>query len=361
MKRIFKLLTIVILSSFLLTGCYPTGEKKIPSSSVPEDEQNNSLSSSDIVQSSSNGKKTYSASFDYQIPSDIPDQVPKIKLKPKVLDAERTVEVLLGDRTIPGEVWYSGGTRYTTPDGKVLITYAHSFLFEDKSVMFSQTPSAIVLSDYNWEYYISGDEFKNFSRKEAVERVNSLFDELGIENYGEPAVISVSPESANEILISTNGFGKGYTLWDENDGVYILKYPLNVNGLNTAMSSVKIAGRTVYQPTITVHVAKDAVFYISMDLLYEVVSDDEGMAEIRFDALYASNELKDHYSKLLLSDPVFFTECRLEYIPFEQKENSEVIFAPAWCFLAYELFNETRPNDIYTYYYAETGIRWGGY
>lgn len=97
--------------------------------------------------------------------------------------------------------------------------------------------------------------------------------------------------------------------------------------------------------------------------MYDVVSLDEGTVDLKYDAKYASDQLVEHYSKITaVRQPTFFTQCKLEYIPLEQN-NGEVIFTPAWCFMAHTVDREDSDwrSDHVEYYYADTGRIYGGY
>lgn len=353
MKRIFELLIALLFLSVILTGCYLTGEK-------------NNSGSEHNDPPVHGGEHTYIATFDYQISHDFPAQVPKIKVKVKKIDKELVKNALLRDKTIIKEEEFGERTNIITSDDQLLNIYSNSFNYFDRGAASDPKDFTAVALHYNNNAYISEGELKNFSRKEAVERVNTLFDEVGINNYGEPYIIPITPEMANYSLETYGSFNFNgeYTLWTEDDGEYILIYPLNVNGINTSsLQEMRISGRTVFNEKIVVYITKDCILDIEMLVLHDIVSEDEGMAELRFDAEYASNELKSRYSKIILDYPTFFTECRLEYIPFEQTDDSGIIYAPAWCFSGYQLQGPEKdvPFNYFEYYYAETGIRWGGY
>lgn len=374
MKHVSKFLALMTVLTVLLTGCYPTGEKELPSyHNISSNAQEDPSSGDPVITQPFVGivsEKAGDAEFNYEISQNLPVQLPKIKLKTKLFDEELVKKVLLCDKTINPDADRPDWVIETT-DGSLLV-FNYGFSFSDGRVDDNRSNFATIANHYNEYCYSSSEQLKSFSSGEAVERVNKLLGELGIENYGEPCIIPVSSEVGNAYLkergIATTNKDQSrddYDLWTEEDGIYILKYRLNLNGTDVCSGNLKTPGstKTIQGADITAYVTKDLVFYLEVGSWYDVVSLNEETTDLKFSAGYASNALIDHYSKISsLKYPVSFTECKSEYVPAGYTDNNELFFTPAWCFMGYELKGVN--NDMFTdcaeYYYAETGIRYMG-
>lgn len=339
-----------------------------PQTSSPNDSVTISDSGTTQPVGDVSGTGNYAAEFNYTIPQDLSTRVPKIRLKSRKLDEELVKNALLRGKTISKETEEPRAAfYYTSDDCRLTVFRDGSITFFDDKVFGRSCDYGSVVPLFNDITYTNDEELKAFSRKDAVERVNKILDEIGIENYGEPHITAVTPEMGNAKLsegVSLN-FGSDYTPWTDNDGVYILRYPIKINGVNVSADPVKAAGTgaTIDGTEIRAYVAKDGVFYLETGTIYDIVSGNEETIDFKFDAEYASNDLKNYYSKLMLEYPTFFTECKLEYIPTEITSDGEYIFAPAWCFSGYRLKGPDLDvvKHFAEYYYVDTGIRYGGY
>lgn len=363
MKHCLKLFALAAAFTFLLSGCYPNGER-----SLPEDGQSAVSEAAGFVGTVS--KTVGDAEFNYEIKADFPTQIPKIKLKPKQFDEEKLKEILLRGKTINPNAdrpdWV-----YETTDESVLCIGGDWIEFADGSVDDNRSNMFTIAGSYNQFSFASDEQLTSFSSEEAISRANKLLDELGVENYCEPTVITVTPEMGNARLkeygvLTTNKEQSrdDYDLWTEDDGVYVLKYKQSFNGVDISSGNMKTpdSSRTIQGTDISVYVKKDMIFYLEINSWYDVVSLNEETVDLTFDAGYASNALLEHYGKISkLKSPVFFTECKPEYVP-QGSENGELIFTPAWCFSGYQLRGPKHDYfvDCAEYYYAETGIRYGG-
>ncbi len=383
MKNRLVALAIILFSASALSGCFPTGEKN-PSKDLPTDTTSSAgveNSGTDSTSSFADGivnKKLDNVTFDFKINSDDPTELPKIKLKEKQIDAEILKNALLSGKTITDKNERNlmrGGkqTTYKTSDKCVLLVSPGNFSFSDGSIGDTSKNFGNI-ANYFDEYCNSNNkELTSFSRTDAVQRVNKILDEVGIENYGDPYVIPVSSEMANSYLEENGGFSKeegankNYTLWEQDEGLYVLKYKFNFGGTDISNADLKAvgSGRTIYGADITAYVTKENIFYLKVCQMYEEEFADAGAVELKFSAEDAANELIEYYSKQIVEDPKCFTECKLEYVPLEQASDSEVIFTPAWRFAGYEILDFEGENDVIRdcveYYYADTGMRYGSY
>lgn len=323
-------------------------------------------------------KKLDNVTFNFKINSDRPTELPKIKLKAKQLDSGILKNAFLSGKTITDtlEIKLMGGgkqTTYKTSDKCVLLISPNFFNFSDSSIGDTSKNFGTVANYYDKYCNSNSEELAAFSRTDAVQRVNKILDEVGVENYGEPYVIPVSSEMANSYLEENGGFSKeegankNYTLWEQDEGLYVLKYKFNFGGTDISNKDLKAVGssKTIYGAGITAFVTKDNIFYLDVKKMYDGEFVNAGTIELKFSAKDAANELIEYYSKQIVEDPKCFTECKLEYVPLEQASDSEVIFTPAWRFAGYEILDFEDENDVIRdcveYYYADTGIRYGSY
>lgn len=363
MKKYLTFAALILSAVLALSGCYPTGEPSLPS-----DIQNTASEIQNFVGKVS--EKFGDAEFNYEISPDLPTQMPKIKLKSKQLDDELVKNVMLRDKTVNPDADRPDWVIETT-DGS-LLQFSYGFTYYDGGVDDNRSNFLTIAGTYNEFCLSSSEQLKSFSSQEAIERVNKILDELGIENYGEPCIIPVFPEMGNARLkkygVATTNKDQSkddYDLWTEDDGIYILKYRLDLNGNYICSGNLKTPDSVKNVPgaDITAYVNKDLVLYLDINSWYDVISLNEGTADLKFSAGYASSTLIELYSKISsLKYPIFFTECKLEYVPSEYADNNEIVFTPAWCFTGYQNkgFDDDVLRDCAEYYYAETGKRYMG-
>lgn len=358
MKKHFIAAALILSVVIILSGCYPNAQKTLPNSAGSE--------ANGFVGKVS--EKIGNAEFNYEIKADFPAELPKIRLKLKQFDEEKLKSVLLRDKTIDPNAdrpdWV-----YETTDESVLAITGDWITFADGRVDDNRSNFATIANYYNKYCRSNDEELSSFSSEEAISQANKLLDELGVENYGKPCVIAVSPEVGNAYLkehgVATTNQEQSpddYDLWNENDGIYVLKYRENINGIDISSGNMSTpnSSRTIQGTDISVYVKKDMIFYLEINSWYDVVSLNEETVDLKFDAGYASNALIEHYGKIpKLKRPVFFTDCNPEYV-LQSSENGELVFTPAWCFSGYQKHPETDYfTDCAEYYYAETGIRYG--
>lgn len=362
MKKYLTFAALILSAVLALSGCYPTGDKKLPSN----DAENSQPFSGNI------SGKFGEAEFDYEVSPYFPNQLPKIKLKLKEFDAELLKKVLLSGKTLVQDEempdWWIEAT-----DGSRLRLGGSGFDFADGRVDDNRSNFFTIAQHYNYFCRSSSEQLSSFSSRNAVELVNKILDEIGVENYGEPCVIAISPEMGNAYLKANGGVlttnkeqsRDDYDPWEEDGGVYVLKYRFDLNGTDVCSGSLKTleTARTVPGADITAFVTKDLIFNLEINSWYDAVPVNEETVSFKFSAKDASDALIEHYSKITtLKYPTYFTECRLEYVPAEYKDDGEVVFTPAWCFMGHQIKGGGDwYEDFAEYYYTETGIRYGSY
>ncbi len=383
MKKCFRFIGVAMLPLIFLSGCYPTGEQSaidstlLDNSSEIASEVN--VISSDAVDNVSNrfvNKYLENVEFRYELPA-VPNSVPKIKLKIKEWNIEDVKTLFLSDKQISETEENSGGKEYVfgTSDNCSLTVSAGSISFIDSEEGNNSFEYRSAASFYDEVCYASETELTDFPSNDAIKSVDILLGKLGVTNYGEPTVIPITPQMANEYYNNYGGSAKKdgsetvFSEWTEKNGVYVLKYPLVYNGYNISMSRFRVSNSDIKSggTYITAYVSKDKVFYFKAKDIYDAVCENMGEAQIKYDADNLSNALIDFYSKQVSLQAKTFDKCCLEYIPYERNDwdSRETVFVPALAFCGYSSENLESGlavmSDNAEYFYADTGARYDLY
>lgn len=383
MKKCFHFIGVTMLSLILLSGCYPTGEQSAIDSTLSGNSSEIvgevNVISSDAADNLSNrfvNKYLENVEFRYELPA-MPAGVPKIKLKIKEWNADDVKTLFLSDKQISEAEENNSGKEYVfgTSDNCSLTVSAGSISFSDANEGNNSFEYRSVASFYDEVCYASEAELAGFPSNKATESVDILLDKLGITNYGEPTVIPITPQMANEYYNNYGGSAKKdgsetvFSEWTEENGVYVLKYPLVYNGYNISMSRFRVSNSDIKSggTFITAYVSKDKVFYFKAKDIYDAACENMGEVQIKYDADNLSNALIDFYSKQVSLQAKTFDKCCLEYIPYERSDwdSYETVFVPALAFRGYSSENQESGlavmSDNAEYFYADTGARYDLY
>ncbi len=383
MKKCFRFIGVTTLSLFFLSGCYPTGEQSVIDSTSSDNSSEiagevNEISSDngDSLSNQFVNNNLENVEFRYELPA-MPDGAPKIKLKIKEWNADDVKTLFLSDKQISETEENNSGKEYVfgTSDNCSLTVSAGGISFIDANEGNNSFEYRSVASFYDEVCYAGETELADFPSNDAIKSVDILLDRLGISNYGEPTVIPITPQMANEYY---NNYGGSaikdgsetvFSEWTENNGVYVLKYPLVYNGYNISMSRFRVSNSNIKSggTYITAYVSKDKVFYFKAKDIYDAACESIGEVRIKYNADSLSNALIDFYSKQVSLQAKTFNKCRLEYIPYERNDwdSRETIFVPALAFCGYSSENLESGlavmSDIGEYFYADTGVRYDLY
>lgn len=383
MKKCFRFIGVTTLSLFFLSGCYPTGEQSVIDSTLSDNSSEivgevNEISSDNVDNLSNQfvNKNLENVEFRYELPA-MPNGAPKIKLKIKEWNVDDVKTLFLSDKQISETEENNSGKEYVfgTSDNCSLTVSAGSISFIDANEGNNSFEYRSVASFYDEVCYAGETELADFPSNDAIKSVDILLDKLGISNYGEPTVIPITPQMANEYYNNNGGSAikdgseTVFSEWTENNGVYVLKYPLVYNGYDISTARFRVSNSNIKSggTYITAYVSKDKVFYFKAKDIYDADCESIGEVRIKYNADSLSNALIDFYSKQVSLQAKTFNKCRLEYIPYERNDwdSRETIFVPALAFCGYSSENLESGlavmSDIGEYFYADTGVRYDLY
>lgn len=362
MKHKLKLIALITTLTVSLSGCFPTGENQLPSNG------------SETAQPFSGriSEKYGDVELDYEIPADLPTKLPKIKLKLTDFskDEDHIVSVLFDGKTQVKNENYADWVHFAS-DNSFLAVSDDEISFDNGGINNEFKHYHYFSATYKDLRRENGEQLNYFSSSEAVERGNKLLDDLGIENYGDPHIIAVTPKEANEELPkfcekqvtedSCSDPENEYIPWDEDDGLYILRYKLNFNGVEVPDCWTNLTGSSraaSKAPGIIIGVTKENIVYCKAKRSYDVVSLDNGTSDLIYDAKYASDKLAEHYSKITkVSMPIVFYQCKPEYVFYKNEADGSAVFVPVWCFMG-RMSDREDPSvglDCAACYYCGTG------
>ena len=369
----FTKFTAIFFVTALLGGCFPSGKNE--TSNVGNTEQS---AVSDNNESLSVGEQIQPENviFDLNAPVVLPSEMPSIKLTLKKWDKDELERLLLDGKEIteqterdcqfyPNEKLYS----YDTADKFHIYFEPGRLAIEDENELGGEFKYGSFDGD---PCLASDEELPLFSRENAVSRVNAFLDKLGITNYGEPLIIPLKADNANEILDSYRGHKDKlgnefeFTPWTENEEIYILIYPFVFENTELAMTEFFIPqsnNKVSTAPHITAFVTKDKIIRFSANGVYSASYETVENVPINYDFNKTSEELKKFYSYFTPEYPIKFYREKSVYIPRQMTDDRmTVTFGLGWEFSGYsEIWHYAPPFDRcpeYQYFYADTGYRY---
>lgn len=372
MRKIAKSIIVFMLAS-LLGGCYPSEPNR--DSSI--DHENLGSSSDDTVGRDPHiNLNTDGFIADIDLPANIPSELPQIRLKLRKWDKDFMEKTLLGGKTIVefdenecqfirGEKLYS----YDTDDQIRVYFEPGRFGYDDKKALGGEFKYGSVYQQAYNDFTANDDELSAFSRDDAVTRVNKFLDSLGIANYGEPRITPITAEFAKSVLseFKENGEKLGepfeYTPWTTNEEIYFLRYPLIYGTAELCDKSISIPQKeaSTFGSCINAVISKDKIISVTGWDIFEKNYEEIGKVSVNYGALPAFEKLKDHYSNLVLVEPINFYKCKLVYLANDMSDDwMTVSFTPAWEFFGYadQPFFWLGKYQYIDYYYVDTGFRY---
>ena len=393
-KKIITAVSTLALIS-LLAGCFPSGKK--PAADDTESGNVDVGTGSVDAESNSGGADVNpnensvpsdggelrsiplpeNFAWDMELSYDTPAAVQSVRLTLKKWDKEELERLLLDGKEITNQsdsdlkfsdeelYWYETGDQmniYFEP-GRIGI--------DDKDALGGKFKYGSVYFKAD-VYTASDEELSAFSREDAVNRVNSFMDKLGITNYGEPLITPIKADFANEVLASFRGDkdkqGKEfeYTPWTADEEIYVLIYPFVFENTELAMHGFLIpqsSDKATHEPRVIAVVTKDKIISFSAESIYTADYEKVESVPVKYDFSSAVKDMVKFYSNLWLGWPVTYYSGKLVYIPREMTDDGmTVTFVPGWEFLGYsEVWERPAPfnrSSQYEYFYADTGTRY---
>lgn len=352
MKKNILYSVLISYSMLCLSGCYPTGDKK-----VNEDKVSDYVS--EAVGSHENIPSEGTASASEQA-SEAPEQSRQVNIDLKNVKASLTlptydtdsmkqfsVRMREWDDAVIKETFLSGEEFIQHPDSDSddydnVKTHSYSTANEEKFLVYEPgriwynntakmreySYSAIesIFFNFDGQEVFDPVEFDDFSIAQAKNVVESYLDKLDIDNLGEPLVYAVTAEDANSYIAGsmppTDKHSNPLKTWSDEQQCYFLYYPFNCNGADFPIP------REHY---ISAIVTKDELIELSCDNLCDTSTVEENKSlNAKYSAEKALNIIIDKYEKMIIDNPVYITDCKLTYIRREGSKELLQKYTPAW-------------------------------
>ena len=386
-KKIITAVSTLALIS-LLAGCFPSGKKPAAtdtdsgnvdvgtgsvdaesnSGGVDVNSNENSFPSDDGEQQSI--QLPENLSLNIARPQNTPSELPEITLSLKRWDKAEMEKLFLDGKEIeekwendsdfyPGEKKYG----YDTKDQFRLVFGPGEFTIDDKAVLGGEYFYSTVYY-YGYGYLSSKETLAAFSQENARGRVEAILDKLEITNYGDPVIVPIKADYANEILDSFKEDRESefdYTPWTADEEIYVLYYPLVYEGVELTTNFFQLQQKewATTDSKITAVVSKDKILRITARGIYSESYKSSESIKLNYNYDKALGELKKYFSNLILSEPKCLTSGKLVYAPYDMEDHATIIFKPTWEFSGYD---ETDyfpyKRECYEYLYADTGSRY---
>lgn len=319
MKKLKCIFAIAL--TLLLTGCYPTGEFQYNSGT-------NSQDGEPVLKG-----ENYCISA--ELPTDIPDTIPIVKMRWKTFDNEKMKDLFLGGEEIT-EVNSQKNGLFNT-----YVTEKHSLVIDNSwgRISCSATDDAVRWqgSYQSWirvgryvpkELPNSMLELENFPKEEAVSTAMELIEKLDLGDFGEPIIYSANADDMNSFFSAEN---KNSGLSSE-DSFYYLSFPVAINGIAITDAAVDWNNGHANQANVDLTITKSRITDFNTRLIPES-TETVGNSEIIIDAKAAAAKLAEYYKLSKPEDYYEFNQCKLRYITTEEEyEKGYSTYAPVWEF-----------------------------
>lgn len=360
MKKILLIMTTMCV--LLLSGCFPTGEKTADKAQYSE-----------II---ANAEEINNFSIDnLELPDSYPETLPKIRVTLKEWDVNVS-DIVSGGAVIKETKEYpsdraDGGSyivdmldnNYFVNNETGRIYYGrfynnNDYTDEELTAMTQNRICSYIKATYA-DDLLDVPELDSFGKEEALQRLQTIFAELGITCFGEPLIYTVTAEYANSLDNDRK--------LSAADEFYRIVYPICFENIPLIYDAqVDIEG-TDYPFSVSSRaeavVSKDGIVVLDMDWIcgneYEKTED----VQISVSPEDALNVIVSAYKDRKLDCETVFNSCKLVYIPIETDGKYSFTYSPAWEFSGYvkhdygDVVNLDKTAEIV---YADTGRRYIG-
>lgn len=351
MKKHFAAMMISFMTVLALSGCYPTGKKVNEDISSTDSENTTSESAAPESTHFEYSKENLAVSFDFP---EIPDELPsRIKLKEKIFDRQKAIELFFGGEAPVSEYLYGVNEecgQYTARDGSELRIEGNRISYYNGQMDDPETPVSYfavvsVCKEYMRDRYsITGDELEGFPLQEALDIARDIISKLGITGCGEPQIYAVSLECYEKMKQNDNYiFNDKYPLTKDNE-VYVFRFPQTIDEVKLSDMNVDIEDHTIEWDTLAtpsslvVGISKEGIFEFCIDAAYETDVEILSTEPIKYDFNHAIIELEKYFDKVNFnrSKSVAINKAEVLYYPVERNEADTMEFVPAWSFEGYQ-------------------------
>lgn len=353
MKNRLAALALLLSVVLTLSGCFPTGEKDLNTSS--------GLFESGIFEYNAGN-----ITVRFEAP-EIPNNLPtRIKVMEKKFDTDEMLQLFLDGKTIDHVAL---DVNYWTDDGTLLTVDGNSLGFRDGKTCHAakfqvddpvnyQVILLLYKDYYRDEFFEPNAELDGFPSQNAIDRAENFAASFGMTNLGKPEVYAASLETYQKIRDNFDGFfNDAYTLTNDNE-VYFLMYSQVYGDIGLAdlyQASVKDNTNkdgldNVFSPKVVIGISRDRVFYFNVEEAYKSEYEILSSEPVKYDFNYALNELTSYIDKNYFSKKNVIEKAELVYLPVERKEPGYLEYTPAWCFSGYEFDGDPADSSDYTEY-----------
>lgn len=373
-KRV-KTAAAALLSAALLSGCYPTGNEEprsdiVSGESPASNSENISSGQTGVISAEDSSQQAQkSISYNITLPQNPPSTVSQIRLQVRKWKENEIESIFLDGKTVAEQYTYEPDFFpndlcyvYKTSDDWQIIRAPGQFTADNMAVKNGEFQYSAVCDPLKSVCFASDEELSVFSSEDAIKRVNEILDRLKIP-YGTPYVIPVKADAANEYLgfCAENYENFSYTPWEQENEVYILKYPLLYDGIELTMYDMKILGANDFGSgaSIDAVVSKNDIISLRGRTIFQAEYETEEQISVKYNADFCLNKIKEFYSPQIISEETQFFDCKIVYVPVKKESEEYLSVAPAW-----EFDGDTQigtfpfKQPISQYVYAHNGNRY---
>ena len=220
------------------------------------------------------------------------------------------------------------------------VFFKYEDIISDNQILMIKLQTVISNNITDLDLLFKDGELPNYSRSEAVEKVDNIIEELDIKNTGTPRVYAVTPEEINDktkdrpYSEDKNGEPKPRPEVGENDGIYIIQYPMMYG--NVQMAEHETPCNEKMSPmgsNITAIVSKEKLVYFDFGFDGADAAYNEGeMIPFKYDAKAALDVLVKEYSKKIIDQPTEIYSCKPVYLLTKIENDKNWTFSPMWEF-----------------------------
>lgn len=359
MKKICLAVIILAMLAGALCGCFPTGEHSV-------------TSNADLTALQARADKLDNLTLDLKLPENIPNELPELKLTARSWDENKVKNLFLDGKTVTEHYEYPGW--YNTEFGESYYLFEtadnHSILYEtgrlsddindyEKYYKYGITSIASLTRILKADEFFPRKELAGFSASAAKSMVEKVLGELGIKNFGEPEILAISAEDANNYHLIRQKSDSEYEFNELPKEIefYVLKYPIVYEGYPLAQWNTPISqpNKTVPASYINAIVVKDEIVSLEITGEYSEEYETGEKVPIKFKPADILDIVLSRYENTVILSPVTIYDCKLIYAA-DKIDGKSYTFIPVW------EVDLTSPDEDYgcgvmrrEYYNAQTG------
>ena len=339
-----KLFIVILMLTVMLTGCYPSGEVQQSSTPTSSGSASDSSDSSEPV-SFTVPNDLKNVKFTFELGDNYPSEVPIIKAKYRIFDAEKIKAMFINGKTIIDERLNEGSGYFVTSDGQSLsfrkggVSYYAANLSDDaekKEIYDIQSSAARNLRFFYLDYQYLDSELEGFSRAEALERAGELVKMLDIKFLGDPSIYAFTAEDVENVFHGMYMDKDGNEViahLSKEDEFYLVRYYGEYSGITMPGEIGRIFEDTSAENTqVDVILTKDSLVQFVCDNVFDSIEAiDTTQIKCGIDA--AISKAHDYYSAKdsAMNYQLEYDSIGISYVTYERDRiEGECTFKPLW-------------------------------